>query len=117
MVARSLTVTLALTPTLTVTPNQAVPLIVNVVAFVGYALSNGDIKAPTPDPNTNPTPTLPLPLPPTASRHRRLTPTLNPNPSPHPHPPPNRVKASTLFAALAAFSNLRFPLMSARTPT
>jgi hypothetical protein len=42
---------------------MAVPLIVNVVAFVGYALSNGDIKA------------------------------------------------STLFAALAAFSNLRFPLM------
>tara|TARA_B100000768_G_scaffold176924_1_gene190406 strand:+ start:91 stop:1236 length:1146 start_codon:yes stop_codon:yes gene_type:complete len=42
---------------------MAVPLIVNVVAFIGYALSNGDIKA------------------------------------------------STLFAALAAFSNLRFPLM------
>ena len=42
---------------------MAVPLLVNVAAFVGYAVSDGEIKA------------------------------------------------STLFAALAAFSNLRFPLM------
>ena len=43
-------------------PNQAVPLIVNVVAFVGYALSNGDIKAPTPDPKHQPQP-QPYPYP------------------------------------------------------